>query len=417
MAGWVAIVGSALMVLTLFDSMSQVRSIEMRESIEEFLASPPGSGLGLTVPGTVELIRGLMMFAGAVAAAATVLGIYVLQRNKGARLGFTVAAVAIILTAPVSGGFLPVLIAFAAVMLWTGPAREWFAGSGGARPQAATGPRDQKPDPASSQDSLEGTSGGRTGASRWTRASVVDASGEQQQPRPTEGFGTPPSGQDQSGQGYGQQPPVHAEPPQYGQPQPPAYRQPPVYGQPPQYGEPQQYGGYPRTDPDKRPSTVTIAAWLTWVMAGLTLLVYGIIVLVLLAARDELLAALRAEPQFQALDIASDDLIAVLWVVSAIFIVWCLSAIVLAVLAFRRVNWARIVLVVSASVAALFSFAAFPFSLFHLLASVAVVTLLFTGGANQWYSRRNGYIDQQQGGSHQWQPPGNAEEDQSRNVW
>ena len=131
MAGWLAVVGSAFLLMTLFEMMSQVRSLEMRNGIEEFLAQPPGNGLGLTVDGTIDIMRALMFVAGAATAVALVLAIYVLQRNNPARVGFTIAAVPIALTAPISGGFLPVVIVLAASMLWTRPARDWFAGKSG----------------------------------------------------------------------------------------------------------------------------------------------------------------------------------------------------------------------------------------------------------------------------------------------
>jgi len=268
-------------------------------------------------------------------------------------------------------------------------------------------------------------------------------------PPPTEGFGTPtppPHPQQgqygdpgQSGQGHPQG--SEQYPPQYGQGYPQGGEQyPPQYGQqgqswpPPAYGQqPQQYGyaGYGQQESDKRPTTVTIAAWLTWIFAGLTALVYVLIVFMLLVAQEQLLNALEQEPSFQDMNIEPDTLIAVLWVMSAVLIFWCLVAIVLGILAFRRVNWARITLVVSAAVATLFSLAAFPFGLVNTLAAGATVVLLFVGGANQWYSRKGGghdqyanyppqqYGDPQQPQQPQYGQPGGSgdQQDPPKNVW
>ncbi len=385
MAGWVAVIGSALLVLTLFDSISQIRSIEMRESIEEFLATSPGSGLGLDTAQVLEIIRGMMLFSGAAAAAATVLAIYVLQRNNGARLGFTVAAVAIMVTAPLTGSPFAVLVAAAAMMLWTRPARDWFAG----RPPAPAS-KDQRGIFVSSEHppTGENPSTGSSGSSEWPR--MPDSSSDRPAPPPTQGFGAPV--QSQPGQGNtppGQQPAPYGQNPygQQGQPGQPAQQW--AYGQ-----QPQQYGGYPAyagpQDPDKRPTTVTIAAWLTWVFSALTLAAFVLVVFVMIAAREDFINAMRSEPEFQQLDVATDDIVAAMWVVSSIVLVWCVSAIVLGVLAYRRQNWARITLVVSTGMAALFSLAAFPFGLLHTMAAGATIALLFVGGANQWYSPKAG---------------------------
>ena len=427
MAGWVAVVGSALLVLTLFDSMSQLRSIEMRESVEEFLSSSPGSGLGLTVAGAVEIIRGLMLVNGAAAAAAMVLGVYVLQRNKGARLGFTIAAMAIMVTAPVAGGFLPVLIAFAAFMLWTGPARDWFAGSTRA-PRAATAKADRERDEVSSKDptqSSEGTSDDSNPTQHAPPATDQAASGQHPPPPPTEGFGTPPPP-------YAQQQPPDV---QGGQSQPSSGWAPPPYAQQPQQPQPHQYGdhsSYPQRDPDKRPTTVTIAALLTWFFGGVTLLAFGVVVLVLLVAQEEFLDQVRQEQAFRSLSVSTDDLLAGMWVVSAVVIFWCLAAIVLAVFAWRRSNGARITLVVSAASAALFSLGAFPVGLVHTVAAGATVALLFLGGANRWFSRKPSfdgyppyggpqqgqpYGGPQQYGAHQGAPQQGDQQEPPRNVW
>ncbi|HET6626716.1 MAG TPA: hypothetical protein VFG63_10020 [Nocardioidaceae bacterium] len=401
MAGWIAVIGSALLVVTLFDSMSQIRSIEMRESIQEFLSTSPGSGLGLDTGQVITILRVLTLFAGAAAAAATVLAVYVLQRNKGARLGFTIAAVAIMCTAPVTGSPFAVLVAFAAVMLWTQPARDWFAGrtssqrDGGVaassehRPPGqdpfAPNPGQYPPDEQPSGERPPGEQPSEPGSAEWPR--MPDSSSERPLPPPTEGFGDP-AGSPQGGQHQGQ----HQGP--QGQSWPP-----PAYGQQPQHyaGYP-GYSGYPGygqpVDPDKRPTTVTIAAWLTWISAALTLFAFGLVVVVMIAARDDFVRAMRSEPEFERLNVDTNDIIAAMWVVSAIIVIWCLSAIVLAVLAYRRQNWARITLVVSAGFAALFSLLAITslVSVITLLTAGATIALLFTGGANQWFSRkRPGY--------------------------
>ena len=317
MAGWIAAAGSALLVLTVLDAMSRLRSVEMRDSIDEFLARPPGNGLGLESGQVVELLRWMMMFSGAASAAATVLAIYVLQGHRAARIGFTVLAVLIVLTSPVSGGVLPMMIAFAAVMLWTRPARDWFSGT-------VSTPA-QKP-PKKSDQQKEGTvvSSDRPGenpAPQWPR--MPDESADRPAPPPTQGFGSPqqpeqqpaaataPAGQygqpGQQGQPPYGQPGQQGQPPygQQGQPAQPQGQWAPPYAQPQapygqQYGQP--YGGYPgygQVDPERRPQSVTIACWLTWVLSALTVVTFVLMAVVMLSAQQPFLDALERDPNFQ----------------------------------------------------------------------------------------------------------------------
>ena len=465
MAGWVAIVGSTLLVLTLFDSVSQLRTVEFRDTIDEFLTTPPGNGLGLELAQVVEIMRGLMFFSAAAAAAATVLGIYVLQRNNAARVGFTIAAVAIMLTAPVTGGFLSVMIAFAALMLWTRPARDWFAGRPVTQPEPGAGifgpgrthPDDRAAEPPRSRvegnvlssenqppnDQPEGSgpAGSNAGeAPSWPRM-PEDESGRPLPP-PTEGFGTPQAQQAGQPGGYPGQPggapyPQGGQAPQQGGPGyppqggpgyppqggpgyppqgGPGYPQqggpgyprqggyPPQYGQQPYgqqgqqpYGRPQQYQPYgtPQKpfDPDARPVSVTIAAWITWVLSGLAILSFLVTALFIVAARDQLLPLIEENPTFQDLrdrNVTVDDVVAATWVMGVIVVLWAATAMVLAWFAYRRSNWARIALVVSAALTLIFSVFAMPVGLLHTFGTGAVITLLFVGGAQQWYSRRGG---------------------------
>jgi amino acid transporter len=192
------------------------------------------------------------------------------------------------------------------------------------------------------------------------------------------------------GNPYGDQP---EQPPTYGQPaQPPAYGQQP-YGQQP-YGQ-QPYGApsYGSADPDKRPGTVTAASIITIVFSALSLVGFGVLAIVLAAAREDIIDEINREmegrPGFE--DISADDLANIMIVIFLVFAIWSLIALVTAVLAMKRQNWARIVTVISAAMTALFSLLSITsgISAVTLIAAIAVIVLYFTGGANEWYRRRN----------------------------
>jgi hypothetical protein len=146
---------------------------------------------------------------------------------------------------------------------------------------------------------------------------------------------------------------------------------------------------------DERPGTVVAAGWITIITAGLSFLLYGFITLAMVVAKDEVLreidkalAEQGSTGTFDAED-AFGAVVAVLLVVT----VWCLIACVLAVFAMRRSNVARILLIISAVVAACFSLLGITsvVSAVPLIACVAVIILLFTGGAGDWYAHRRRY--------------------------
>ena len=201
---------------------------------------------------------------------------------------------------------------------------------------------------------------------------------------------------------YGQQPAAPQQPaqqpaqpfgqPQYGQPaqdygQPQGYGQP-AYGQP-GYGQPPAYGQSYR-DPDKRPTTVTIAGVLTLVFSGLVLMVLVLLIAAIGVARDEVVAEMRNQSGLE--DVDPNDIVSVLFFVFGAFILWCIVAMTLAVFAMRRSNGARIGLVVSSALAAvlyLLSITAL-FTAIPLIGCIVVIVCLFAGGASQWYRGTDG---------------------------
>ncbi|MFC7361269.1 hypothetical protein [Nocardioides astragali] len=175
-----------------------------------------------------------------------------------------------------------------------------------------------------------------------------------------------------------------SEPTPYGQPNP--------YAQQPSYGMAQQPMG------DRRPGTVTAAAWITIVFSAITGAVTGLLGLSLLVAGDqfiedgELDAELQKIPELRDLDITADQLVGVATAILLVLAVWALVAIVLAVLVLRRSNVSRILLVISSAVTAVLSLlgGASGVSLVLVVAAVAVIVLLFTGGAGDWFKRLSG---------------------------
>ena len=349
MAGWMVMVGSVIVVITVFDQLAGLRSVEMREGVQKFLSEPPGEGLGLSVDGTLSIIKAISLVAAGCATAAAILGWHILRRDKGARLALSLLAVPLFLTGIVAGGFFSALVAASALMLWTQPARDWFDGVSRSRqPAEATTPP--------------------------THALPTQA----------------PSTQVPSTQA----PPTQAPPagPPGGLPESPAVGPAGPGAQPAPY---QHFGIAPPAAPAvpvRRPDSVVWAAVLTWIFSGLTLIVLAASGFVFAQDPHGLLAdARRQQPSFADAGVTDAALIAVVIVMMAIFAVWALVAALLAVFVWRGREWARIALAVSAMVAgvvAVIGVVAGGITLPLLVACGVAARLLLAPPAAAWCRRR-----------------------------
>ena len=176
----------------------------------------------------------------------------------------------------------------------------------------------------------------------------------------------------------------------YGQPDP--YGQPP--GQPSPYGQaPYGQAPYGQATGDRRPGTVTAAAWVTIVSSVLVAALFGFVGLALFVARDEVISEMETVPEFQDANIDADAVVGVMAAVVIGLVLWSLIAVVLAVFVLRRSNVARILLVISSAVVALLSLLAITGGapVVTLIAGVATIVLLFVGGAGDWFKRAGGY--------------------------
>src|SRR5215212_1811419 len=136
MAGWMIVGGSVLVVATVFETVTNLHTLETRQAVSQFISQSPGDGFGLDVSGALLVLRTVSMVAAGCAAVAAVLGFHVLRRNRGARLGVTLVAVPLFLTGLVTGGFLSSMVAASSLLLWLEPSRNWFDG---VRPPTALG--------------------------------------------------------------------------------------------------------------------------------------------------------------------------------------------------------------------------------------------------------------------------------------
>ena len=378
-AGFV-IGGSVLLLLSVFDTLTSLNSVEMRDEITEMLSSPTGEGLGITMSQALTSMRVGLMVAGACAAAAAVLGVYVLQPNRGARLALSILAVPILLTAPLTGGLTGAAVVVAILMLWSAPARDWFAGrpvremQAPGRPdkQAKQGPwetqmprpseRLHEPDqiPSPPRDTAPPTDRDGPEAPPTPPASELTTSGSSTQPGASSGFGTRPAPVDDNRQAAW----------------PPAAMTPPP-GVPP--------GTYGSTDPTTVPASVKIACILTWVFSGVVALLYAGVLVALIGWQDQIVDLVVDTPEWQRSNLQADILVPVLWFGVLMFLGWSLGACVLAWFTWRRHNWARWLLATSAAAAFIAGMIAFPVGILHQLAAVLAIVGLFLSTSRAWF--------------------------------
>lgn len=346
-AGGMIVLGSVFLLLTVWESVTSLRGIESRESVEEFVSEPPGSDLGLTVEGTLQLLRAVATVAGVCAAVAAVLGVYALRGHRPARIGLSVLAVPLFLSGIVAGGFMSSIVAVAIALLWVSPSREWFRGDpvpDRTPPEAPRPPVWPPPPPHEDSDSSTGSSAGG-------QASVGG--------QPASG-GPPAAAGGQAGSGVqagwpGQQTATSDHPAQYG-----------------------NWPALPSTPtPDRRPEGVTLAFVLTLVSAGLVLLLTGISVLVMAVSPDLMWEEVqRQQPDLADQGVTQGLLQTTTYVMGGFLILWAAAAIVLAFLTLRRNRGAARALTASAAASAVLCvIGTFASLLLALPAFASIITL------------------------------------------
>ena len=100
-----AIVASALVVVSAFEAMAALHSVDTRDALAKALDSSMLRGRGLTVDQATDVLHGLLLVSGAGAAVVAVLAVFLVLGNVGARVVLTVLAVVVILgsAVPVAG--------------------------------------------------------------------------------------------------------------------------------------------------------------------------------------------------------------------------------------------------------------------------------------------------------------------------
>lgn len=143
-----AIIGSALGLVLLIGSMEQLNSAAMNDVLRQVLDSPQASELDLTLESLRTLMKYAIMGLAVVSATTMVLGVFVLRRDRAARIVLTLLGGLVILITLLSGpsGWAVTLyVGLSLALLWSRPARAWFARS---TPSAAPPPGMHPPPPS-----------------------------------------------------------------------------------------------------------------------------------------------------------------------------------------------------------------------------------------------------------------------------
>lgn len=342
MAGWIAILGSVFVVVGHFEAVANLRSIETRERVARMVSEPPLEGWGATVEGWLSLLHAVSMVGAASAAAAAILGVWVLRRNHAARIGLTVAAVPLLATGFLTSGFLSTLVAVSVVMLWGRQGRDWFAGKSWVPPTLPERRREQPP------------------ASPAPPAPPAPASGREPSPSATGSPDVPP-------------------------PLPWERAAEPVGGFVVRPQAPQ---------PPRRPAALVWACALTWSLAGLVAAGCLLSAATVGLAPDVFQEGWAQEDLDAQTGMSWEEGRRTMLGAALMFGVWALGAVVLALFTFLGREWARFLLVASASAAGalfLLSLAAGPTGLLLVLpgvACVATVILLLRPDVSAWMRAR-----------------------------
>jgi len=128
LAGWLVVAGSLAALVGAYERITNLHSIDTRESVRRMLAEPPLAGSGVELGTVLDVLHALALVTGACATAAAILGWQVLRRDRRARLALTIVAVPLLLAGMADSGFYSTIAAVSVVLLWVPQSRDWFDG-------------------------------------------------------------------------------------------------------------------------------------------------------------------------------------------------------------------------------------------------------------------------------------------------
>lgn len=392
LVGWVVLVGSVYVALQAIDSLTGLRTLTMQEYVEDLIKAM-GNPVGVTVSDGLLAVRIATVTTAVVASAMAVLGWFALRRDRGARIGLSVLAVALLFCNVLLGGFAGMMVIAGVALLWLQPSRNWFAGlppieiplSGGGL--SARARRDADADSAREAE--------------WDAHYVPPAASEQaphvQAPqgdtgaRPVQGFGTPdhPATPGQSPD----ETPGHASAPQAPAGQFPA--QPASMRPVHQPGQP--FGAPPRgtsAGGTARPRALVTAAVITFVFAGLGFISSAITALAAIAGGTELMQELLdQQPLLADQGISASELSSLLALTGAVLAVFCLAGAASAGLALAGNSVGRVLLIMVTCAVVAFSVAGVlssPVLIVPAIAAVIVLVQLNRSDVVAWFRQRSG---------------------------
>ncbi len=330
MAAGVVMFSSVLVLLTAFERLSGLGSLDTRNGVEDMLAEPTVGRLGLDFDGAMQILYVSGVIAALCATATAILGWYVLKPDTSARRAITILAVPLFVTGLTAGGFAASFVAAGAAMLWMQPAREWFA----------TGMWTPPPPPASAAAEA-------TRRTPWT-PSVT----------PGERPGT---------QAFQHQP----------QPAPQAPLAHPAHAP-----ADQQLHDRPRA---------MVAAFVLTVLTAGAVLVVSVLSLAIVGLSPELIMTEleRQQPELVADGLTTDQLRFSTYVSAGVAIVWCSVALAFAGFAMARRAWARRGLMITAAFSAgtcLLVALSAPFLIVPAVAAMTTVACLGRTEVRRWFA-------------------------------
>jgi hypothetical protein len=356
LASGIVMFSSLIVVVSAWERVSNLGSLETQESIRDFLAEAPFSSLGLDAASTSDLLRITCLVAAASACATAILGWYVRKPDRSARLGLSIFAVPVFVTGLAAGGLAGSFVAAGAAMLWVMPAREWFA----------TG-RWTPPSPA--PDKAAGT----------PRRTPFSGRGDQAEPPRSAGLpGT-----------HGQAPSAPTSPPPaerpFGEHRPAAVQAPVGDHRDRRADQPQHQQLL-----HARPGAMVAAFVITVVTAG-GLLTMSLLWLAIAGLSPDFLRSVleQQQPEVLADGTTFDEVRSTVLAFAVGFVVWCVAALVLAGFAMARRDWARRGLMVIAAFSAggcLAFVTSTPLVVIPAAAAVATVLCLRRIEVRRWFS-------------------------------